>query len=205
MSIWTMLNGRIREHKDLRHLPCTAHRSPRQRRYRCEHPRRRGPAVLERSQGREDRRDSHLYNDRQGRKKESSKYYVEIKDHLERVQRIPGFTDKKASMEFGRKLEKLVSFRIADERPTGDMGRWIESLPFSIRNRLIQKGILIGRCALSSRPIKDHIQGWKIALKSKGNTPGHVQEEVARVTRIYTTCKFHYWSDISATKIAVLT
>ena len=48
------------------------------------------------------------YNDRKGRKRESTKLYVEFRDHNNRVRRLPAFKHKRASEEFGRKLEALA-------------------------------------------------------------------------------------------------
>ncbi len=44
------------------------------------------------------------YKARNGKTRDSTKWYVEIKDHNETVRRIPGFTDKKATDEFGREV-----------------------------------------------------------------------------------------------------
>ena len=50
------------------------------------------------------------YKDRDGRTKEAAKWYVEFKDHLETVRRLPAFVSKAASEEMGRNLEKLVAY-----------------------------------------------------------------------------------------------
>lgn len=39
---------------------------------------------------------------------EAAKWYVEFRDHLERIKRLPAFTDKAQSEAFGRKIERLV-------------------------------------------------------------------------------------------------
>ena len=51
------------------------------------------------------------YTDREGRKRQTHKWYVEFKDHQEVRQRVPAFKDKRASEEFGRKLERMAAFR----------------------------------------------------------------------------------------------
>jgi hypothetical protein len=47
------------------------------------------------------------YKDRRGKTREAAKWYVEFKDHLDTVRRLPAFTSRAASEEFGRHLVKL--------------------------------------------------------------------------------------------------
>src|SRR5207244_2182383 len=53
------------------------------------------------------------YRDKKGRTKEAAKWYVEFRDHLEIIRRLPAFASKAASEELGRNLEKLVAFHKA--------------------------------------------------------------------------------------------
>lgn len=64
---------------------------------------------------------------------ESAKCYVEIKDHHDSTQRRPGFTDKSATIEFGRKRTKLVAGRTAHDPPSAELVRGIEGLPTTLR------------------------------------------------------------------------
>ena len=45
------------------------------------------------------------YKDKKGRTCEAAKWYVEFRDHLETVRRVPGFESKAATQEMGRNLE----------------------------------------------------------------------------------------------------
>ncbi len=49
------------------------------------------------------------YTDRKGKPREAAKWYVEFRDHLDTVSRLPAFASKAASEEMGRNLEKLVA------------------------------------------------------------------------------------------------
>jgi hypothetical protein len=53
------------------------------------------------------------YTDRKGKARTVAKWYVEFKDHLDTVRRLPAFTSKAASEEMGRNLEKLVAYHKA--------------------------------------------------------------------------------------------
>ncbi|MFH1423310.1 MAG: hypothetical protein ABIH42_11445 [Planctomycetota bacterium] len=61
------------------------------------------------------------YKDRKGTKRKSSKWYIEFGDHLQTVRQIHAFTDKKATEEFGRNLEKLVVLKSAEEPPDTEL------------------------------------------------------------------------------------
>ena len=71
------------------------------------------------------------YKDRDGRKQETDKWYVEFRNHDGKVRRLPGFTDRKQTEELGRKIEKLVAARAARSIVvTDDMPR--EEVPAEI-------------------------------------------------------------------------
>ena len=68
------------------------------------------------------------YKSRNGKTKKSTKWYVELKDHNETMRRLPGFTDKKATQEFGRRLENLVAVRTLGDTPGPELSRWLETV-----------------------------------------------------------------------------
>ena len=82
-----------------------------------------------------------------GQTRQSGRWYVEVKDHRGIVRRIPGFTDRKLTAEFGRRLERLIGLRVLNQTPSPDLAVWIEQLPTETRNRLAKLDILdeIGR------------------------------------------------------------
>ena len=55
------------------------------------------------------------YKDRQGRRRESTNWYVELKDHRGRRLRMPAFTDHRASVELRRRLVQLVELASVGE------------------------------------------------------------------------------------------
>ena len=81
------------------------------------------------------------YKDRKGKARESSKWYVEFRDHLETVRRLPAFTDKKQSETAGRNIEKLVASKINGDPPDKELGRWLEALPKTLRDALARLGV----------------------------------------------------------------
>jgi hypothetical protein len=82
------------------------------------------------------------YRDRKNKLRETAKWYVEFKDHTETTRRLPGFTDKKIIQELGRRIEKLVAFRVLGNAPDPEMARWLESLPNELRGKLTKHSLL---------------------------------------------------------------
>ena len=113
------------------------------------------------------------YKDRNGRTKESAKWYVEIKDHHDSFKRIPGFTDKSATIEFGRKLTKLVAARTAHDPPSAELVRWVEGLPAMLRTKLVTLGLVDGHSSMTGKRLKDHLKDFEQNLKDRGLTPAY--------------------------------
>jgi len=100
------------------------------------------------------------YTDRKGQKKQSKKWYLEFKDPSETVRRLPAFTDKGASDELGRRIEKLVAGRVMGDSPIGDLARWLETLPSTLKAKLAGYGILDARTVANSKPLLDHLDDF---------------------------------------------
>lgn len=82
------------------------------------------------------------YKDRNGGRRKTEVWYAEVRDRHGKPRRIPGFTDKRATQELDRKLERLVSLRLAGEQPDIAMIRWLEGLPTKTREQLGRIGVL---------------------------------------------------------------
>lgn len=141
------------------------------------------------------------YKDRKGKTRDSAKWYVEIKDHNETVRRIPGFTDNKATQEFGRRLEKLVAVRTLGDTPGPDLSRWLETLPSDTRKRLAKYGLLDARTVANSKPLSEHLADFHASLLHKNRTVDHADVQRARARNILDGCKFSQFSDISAARV----
>ena len=108
------------------------------------------------------------YKARDGKTKESAKWYVELRDHQETTRRIPAFTDKGLSAELGRKLEKLVSLRVLNDTPGPELARWLETIPSELRGRLSKIGLLDARTVAGGKPLKEHLEDFKANLIHAG-------------------------------------
>ena len=109
------------------------------------------------------------YKDKNGRTKEAAKWYVEFKDHLETVRRLPTFTSKSAADEFGRNIIKLVEYHKATGGQVDpSLSRWISGLPFKTREKLVA-WTLCERVA--NKSLSDHLDDFADNLKAKAARP----------------------------------
>ena len=141
------------------------------------------------------------YKDKEGQKRQAKKWYVELRDHLDTVRRIPGFTDKRQTEALGRQIEKLVSGKVAGEKPDTELTRWLENLPARLRHNLVRIGLIDSQRAAAGKSLIEHIEDFRQSLQAKDNTPEYVELIISRLKRLFSECKFTYWSEISASKV----
>jgi len=136
-----------------------------------------------------------------GKRLEYEVWYVEFRDHQETVRRLPGFTDHKATEQFGRNVEKLIAVRSNGDTPDVVLGRWLESLPAKLRTTLCRMGLLDARSVAAGKPLSDHVAEFEAALRAKGNTEKHCKLSANRLRALFDGCGFRVWSDIRAGKV----
>jgi len=124
------------------------------------------------------------YRDRTGKKRTTRTWYAELRDHRGRLRRLSAFVDKRASEEVGRKLERLVSLRSANERPDATLTRFLENLPAKLRRQLARIDLLDGSSVAATKPLREHVENYERALTDGGATPQYVQKTVNRVKAI---------------------
>jgi len=138
------------------------------------------------------------YKDRRGRTRESSKVYGQFRDHAERVRRLPLYTDEKASREAGRKIEKLISLKLAGAEPDADLTRWLSSMDAPLRNCLAKIGLLDAGRIEAARPLPDHLNDWQAALLAKGTSEQQAKQATARARRVLVKeCAFKHYGDVT--------
>ncbi|HEY8665652.1 MAG TPA: hypothetical protein VIL86_03260, partial [Tepidisphaeraceae bacterium] len=136
-----------------------------------------------------------------GQTKQAEKWYGVFVDYSEALRRVPLFADRKASEEMARKIERLNSIRASGGEMSGEMSKYVETMPPAIRNRLATWGILSNTRAAAGKPLAAHIEDWKAGLLAKGNTLAYASLSANRVRRIIDGCGFKFWTDISASKL----
>ena len=142
------------------------------------------------------------YRDRRtGRRKEAARWSIEFRDHDERPRRLAAFSDKKASEELGRKIVRLVDLRAAGSEPDRALAKAIQDWPQRVRERLQKIGVLDARQVSGARPLSALIADFEEHVKAGDRTAKHVAHVVGHVRRLFESCSFDSWTDISATKV----
>lgn len=102
---------------------------------------------------------------------ESTKWYVQYKDAEGTWRRVPGYTDKDATLQLAAELE-----RKAERRQSG------LSDPFDDQR---------------ARKLSDHLADFRRFLEAKANSEKHIIQMCSHIDRILRGCGFVRWSDIS--------
>ena len=133
--------------------------------------------------------------------RQSSKWHIKFVDAGGIDRRIPAFTDKVQSEALAKQVERLVSCRIAGERPTAQLSRWLEQIPEKLRDKLAEFGLLETSRIAAQKPLSEHIVAFEKSLLAKERTPDYVNETRTQLKRLLSDCGFKYWSDITANKV----
>jgi len=141
------------------------------------------------------------YTGRRGGKRTARKWYVEFRQG-ERVRRLPAFTDKGASEELGRKVERLAMLRAAGEGPDRELARWLEGLPARTRERLARWGVLDARTFAGTLSLSELLDRFEEGVRAAGRTEKHVQHIARRARRAFLACGFNAWSELDAGRLA---
>lgn len=108
------------------------------------------------------------------------------------------FTNRLATDELGRNVEKLVAFHSASGGHVApDLQTWLVGIPKRIRERLIRIGLVDARRAAVSKPLGEHRDDFVAALRAKGTTKKHVALLASRLERVLNECGFREWTDVT--------
>jgi len=93
------------------------------------------------------------HKDRNGIRREASKWYLEFKDPNEVLHRLSGFTDARATKELSRLIDILKSRRALKLLPEeGDL-KQVEQLPNRIKRKLAAWGVIDQSLVAASQPL----------------------------------------------------
>jgi integrase len=127
----------------------------------------------------------HTYTKKDGNGKpiqhQTRKWYIEYRDANNELQRVPGFRDKKATMQRAAELE-----RSAERQAAGVIDA--ESLDFAENLRL---------------PIGTHVDAYERHLVVAGTTSKHLYETRRRLRRVVDDCSINRLADVQAERVRV--
>lgn len=156
-------------------------------------------------------RDS--YKDREtGARRKARKWTVEFTFRGE-VRRVVGFTDRVASEQLGRRLERLAALREAGDAPDVALSKWIEGLGSKLSEHLQALGLLDQRRMAGARALYRPdanaprgesgtlLDDFETGLRTRERSEKHVGLLVARLRRTFDGTGARAWSDLSPTSI----
>ena len=123
------------------------------------------------------------YKDRNGKKRDSSRWYACLVTPKGEA-RIPGYVDKRATLELGAKLEKLIALRAEGTPPDRQLARWVDTLPASMQNRLAKLDIIERTKAQRTKSLADLLDDFRQGLIDGGATIKHADETRRKVKRV---------------------
>lgn len=131
------------------------------------------------------------------RSKTSRNYQVAFRDTDNIARRLSLFTDKTASEEAGRKIEKLVALRMAGEKPDIALLKWLDTCPARILRNLSEWHVVDERYAVAATAIEDQVKGWQDYMETSGFAPRYISNVVNIVKRCIAWCEWGTTADIS--------
>ena len=109
-------------------------------------------------------------------KKQSKRWYVELRGSDGIRRRIPGYTDKQATQQLASDLE-----RQAAREQAGLVDRFLEH---------------------RKRPLSGHVDDWHKTLLDKGATPEYAKLSLTRLRAVLDGTKATFWPDLDANRVS---
>jgi integrase len=95
----------------------------------------------------------------------------------------------------------MISCRISGQNLPPELQRWIEGLPDTLIRNFVKWGLLDGQRAYAGKLLSEHIQDWRQDIIARGKTQFYADGQHYRVSRIFATARFNFFTDISASKL----
>jgi len=149
-----------------------------------------------------------------------SKWTIEITDHLGVTRRFQAFTDKAASEELGRKLERLVAFKASRRTLDAELTSWLESCPPRIMRRLATLGLVDGQTSAAVKPLAvlkphkskhsskesllvtgGHLADYQSHLQNRELNSRYIQQAVSHCSQLIYVRNLSFISDITPEEV----
>lgn len=130
---------------------------------------------------------------------ESQYWHIKFRDDRDISRDLKGFENESATNRLANKIEELIALKFSDTPLNKELHKWIENLPFRIRDKLIKWELT--KLKTAGKPLTEHIELFREYLFRKERSPRHIKETVAAVKHVFEGCGFRYWTDISAERV----
>jgi hypothetical protein len=74
--------------------------------------------------------------------------------------RVPGYTDRGATEELGRKLKKLAALAAVGQPPAPELADWLKDIPHGLRANLRKWGMINAAVGSLSVPLAGHLDEY---------------------------------------------
>ena len=128
-------------------------------------------------------------------------WHIGFQDNLGISRKLEGFADRQTTQDLAGKIEKLLNCQANHDPLPKELRDWVERAPGRVRDALVGFSVLDGTRAAGSRPLADLLTEFVAWLACKEGTPRYVKETRSQLQRIFTSCGFKYFGDISAGKL----
>lgn len=145
-----------------------------------------------------------------GEQRETQKWYVDFKDHLDVRHRIP--TERCRTQEqaekFGKMVEGLVTAKMYGDQFSPELRAWLHGQPKSTLRKLVEIGVVDGEIAAATIPMEKHIKDFESWLKTTRARHGfkrnqtYISVTLSQLRRIINGCGFVFWNDIKKEAVA---
>ncbi|MGC4031359.1 MAG: site-specific integrase [Tepidisphaeraceae bacterium] len=126
------------------------------------------------------------------------KWDIRFRNHDGCTRKVSGERDKAAAERLGHRIDMLVRAKAAGDPPPGELKAWIENMPQSLSERLIELGLLERQRVERNIPLIAHVDTFqKIVAARKTNTVEHATRQAAMVRWLI--------NDIGATTLSQFT
>ena len=135
-----------------------------------------------------------------GRK--SRHFYVAFTDQIGVLRKLPTPTrDEEAAREYLRKLEWLVSCRLAKLPIEPELSQWIQGLPLPYRQRLADLGLIDSGRVAGGRLVATLLQEFETAALARGCKKKTARMQRKRAAKVFELAAFQVLCDINRNAI----
>ena len=138
------------------------------------------------------------YKTKSGQKKQSGKYYIEVKDHLEILRKYPGFSDKRLTAALGAQIDLLAAYKNSGQPPDAQLCQWLQGIPNKLRTRLAMIGLIDRNRAAAGKPLIEHLDDYRQFI---GDVTKHARNTHSALVKLFLECRFVFWGDIQASRL----
>lgn len=140
------------------------------------------------------------YKDKNGKKKKCQHWYIGFTDNQGNRQRLPAFSNKRASDDAKKMIEELLS---PSRTFSPELQGWLERIPNKMRDNLVKFGLIDNNGTIKhlGKTLKEHLVDFHAGLLAKENGKRYSRQVKSRLEFIFDSCGFKTWNDIDANSL----